>query len=171
MLREKLEEEKAKLQEKITAQNESKLNYRQAEEKKKLLSEDFSKFLQELSGIDGQVAALEETIKKIAGQYEENLCYKKEREERIGECQGLLKGKQQQEVEANEKLSTLKAELSAMEQNSANTAENIKRVQAEFLRLSQEREPAVIQFSIINILSSLLLIYFSYLTCLSQLIV
>ncbi len=140
VLREKLEEEKAKLQEKITAQNESKLNYRQAEEKKKLLSEDFSKFLQELSGIDGQVAALEETIKKIAGQYEENLCYKKEREERIGECQGLLKGKQQQEVEANEKLSTLKAELSAMEQNSANTAENIKRVQAEFLRLSQERE-------------------------------
>ncbi|MDE7326029.1 MAG: chromosome segregation protein SMC, partial [Lachnospiraceae bacterium] len=142
-LREKLEQEKAKLQEKITVQNGAKLNYRQAEEKKKRLSADFSRFLQELSGIDGQVMELEENIKRITGQYDENLVYRKQQEEHIEECQGLLKGKQQEEAQANEKLSSLKAELSAMEQNGANIMENIRRVRADVLRLTQEREELV----------------------------
>jgi len=58
----------------------------------------------------------------------------------VEECQTLLKEKQGQEEHANETITILKTELSALEQNNTNTLENIKRVRLESERLAAERE-------------------------------
>ncbi len=138
-LREKAEQAKAKLQELLTAHNEIKLSYKQVLEKQKKLAEDFSRFANEMRGIDGQVQKLEESIRQITGQYDGNINYSKQKEERIEECGRLLKEKQKEQAEANEKLSVMKAQLSGLEQNSSNAVENIKRVRAEVQRLEAER--------------------------------
>lgn len=138
-LRQKAEQAKEKLQELLTAQNVAKLNQKQAEEKQKQLAEDFASFAQELRGIDGQAKELAENIRQITGQYDANVDYSKQKEKRIDECGRLLKEKQKEETDTNEKLSGMKAQLSGLEQNSANALENIKRVRAELARLEEER--------------------------------
>ena len=139
-LRERTEQEKNQLQDLLAAQSETKLNFRQVQEKKRQLTEDFAHFARELSEIDHQMSALEENIKKLTKQYDDNVLSSKKQEERVEECQTLLKEKQGQEEHANETITILKTELSALEQNNTNTLENIKRVRLESERLAAERE-------------------------------
>ncbi len=139
-LREKMEAGKNRLQELLTAQNEAKLNYRRAQEKKDQLAEDFTLFATQLRDIDGQVQKLEESIRQVTGQYDGNVDHKKQTEGHIEACGRLLLEKQKEEAAAAEQLSTVKAQFSGLEQNSANVSENIRRVQAETEHLEKERE-------------------------------
>ncbi len=142
-LRERAEQEKNQLQELLAAQSETKLNFRQIQEKKRQLTEDFVHFARELSEIDSQMLVLEENIRSLTKQYDDNVLGSKKQEERVEECQTLLKEKQGQEEHANETITILKTELSALEQNSANILENIKRVRLESERLAAERREFV----------------------------
>lgn len=138
-LRKRSEQEKNQLQELLASQNEAKLNLRQAQEKKRQLAEDFAYFAKELLEVDKQMSVLEENIRKLTKQYDDNVSCSKKQEERVKECQMLLGEGQKQEEHTNEALTILKTELSALEQNSTNTLENIKRVRLESERLTAER--------------------------------
>ena len=85
------------------------------------------------------MSVLEENIRKLTKQYDDNVSCSKKQEERVKECQMLLGEGQKQEEHTNEALTILKTELSALEQNSTNTLENIKRVRLESERLTAER--------------------------------
>lgn len=142
-LRGETEEAKVRLQELLVLQNEAKLNHRQAMEKKRQLAEDFTLFAAQLRGIEGQAQKLEESIRQVTGQYDGNVDYSRKKEERVEACGRLLKEKQAEEASANEKLSAMKAELSGLEQNSANLLEQIRRVHEEAERLKEERAQLV----------------------------
>ncbi len=89
--------------------------------------------------MEGQTAALMENIRNLNSEFEKNAELRAQKERRIDECTALRKEKQQEEQKQSEELSGLKSRFSALEQNSGNLLENIRRVRAELAHLEEER--------------------------------
>ena len=138
-LREKAEQAKEKLRELYVLQNTAKISMEQAEAKLRALEEEFGSFSDELHAMEGQTAALMENIRNLNSEFEKNAELRAQKERRIDECTALRKEKQQEEQKQSEELSGLKSRFSALEQNSGNLLENIRRVRAELAHLEEER--------------------------------
>lgn len=138
-LREKAEQAKEKLRELYVLQNTAKIGMEQAEAKLRALEEEFGSFSDELHAMEGQTAALMENIRNLNSEFEKNAELRAQKERRIDECTALRKEKQQEEQKQSEELSGLKSRFSALEQNSGNLLENIRRVRAELAHLEEER--------------------------------
>ncbi|MDE7299513.1 MAG: chromosome segregation protein SMC [Lachnospiraceae bacterium] len=138
-LRAKAELAKEELRELSVLQNTAKINLDQAGARSEALAEEFSSFAKELRAMEGQTAALLESIGKLNDEYKKNTELHAQKEKRIDECSALLKEKQREEQEKAEALSDLKSRFSALEQNSGNLLENIRRVRAELTHFEEEK--------------------------------
>ncbi len=139
-LREQAERAKAELRECSIVLNSTKIGLEQAMEKSQELVRQYVEFAEQLRAMEKQTAALQENIRQLSKQCEENVAYRLRLEKRVDECGVLLKEEQKKEQEAQEELSALKVKFSGLEQNSGNILENIQRVNTEIVRFEEEKE-------------------------------
>ena len=133
-----LSEIRKSLQEKYLLQNTAKINLDQAIAKKTEAVTVYADYANELAEIENQAKELNQNIMSLNDSLSENITKNTEKEERIEELNGLLIKEREIEAVANEKASSLKMELSGLEQSNNFLLENVKRIKREIERLYEE---------------------------------
>jgi len=137
-LREKLEEAKVSLQEKFLEQNTAKMNLDRELAKKEESEAVFLEYTKELHEIDIQAKELKENLNKLNQSLTENIEQNKEKETLIESINQRLEEEREQERLANEKVSGLRMDFSALEQSNQFLLENVRRVKREIEKLYEE---------------------------------
>lgn len=139
-LRNRLEEIKNKLQEKAIIQNTSRMNLEREMSRKEQAQNACREYERELAEIDMQARELDENLNKLKEALNDNIVKNKSREAEIERLTKLLEQERELERIANEKASSLKMELSSLEQSNQFLMENVRRVKKDIERLYEEEE-------------------------------
>ncbi len=136
--REQREDNKVILQELYLNQNTVKMNLDQELKKKQegeVIYEEFTKGIKE---IEQQSIELNRNIDKLKDSLKLNEAKSKENEVKIEEINQKLESEKVQEGKLIEKVSSIRIDFSALEQNNQNTLEHIKRIKGELEKLYEE---------------------------------
>lgn len=139
-LRNRLEDIKRKLQDKALIQNTSRMNLDREMSKKEEAQTACREYVRELQEIDIQARELDENLNKLKEALSDNADKNKEREAEIERLTKLLEQERELEGTANEKTSSLKLQMSTLEQSNQFLMENVRRVKKDIERLYNEEE-------------------------------
>lgn len=134
----KLEETKKLLQEKYLLQNTAKINLDQVIRKKSETESVYLDYVKELEEIDNQALELRQNLKDLEKSLSDNQTKNIEMENKIEELNLLLTKEREAEGLAADKASSLKMELSSLEQSNHFIMENVKRVKREIEKLYED---------------------------------
>ena len=134
----RLDEAKKQLQEKYLLQNTAKINLEQAIVKKAESESIYLEYIKELKEIDYQAIELKQNLEELNKSLSDNQFKNSEMEQRIEELNIYLSKEREAEGLAGDKASSLKMELSSLEQNNHFIMENVKRVKREVERLYED---------------------------------
>ena len=126
------------LQERFLVQNTAKMNLDQALTRKSEAEAAYSDYAKELAEIENQATELDQNINSLKDSLSENISKNTEIEGKIEELNGLLIKEREIEATVNDKASSLRMELSGLEQSNNFLMENIKRIKREIERLYEE---------------------------------
>lgn len=136
--RQRIEENKALLQELFLKQNTIEHKIEQENSKKNTGLTAFVEYSNEIKEIENQTKELNKHIEELNLSLSINLDKGKENEGRIDELGVLLEAKRNEEFEMNNKLSSLRINFSALEQKNQNILDNIRRIKKEISKLQEE---------------------------------
>ncbi|MBH1942387.1 chromosome segregation protein SMC [Mobilitalea sibirica] len=137
-LRQSIEEIKLILQNLFLGQNTAKMNLDRETAKKAEAEAIYQEYTKELQEIEIQAKDLKENLLNLNINLTENLEKNKEKEESIEILNKALEEEREKERLAGEKASTLKLELSSLEQSNQFLLENVKRIKRDIERLYEE---------------------------------
>ena len=138
LLRGELEDIKQSLQGKFLEQNTAKMNLERELSKKAEAEAIYQEYVKELQEIELQAKDLKENLTNLSDSLSQNSQLNKEKEVLIEQLNKKLEEERSLEQTANEKASTLKFEMSALEQSNQFILENIRRVKREIDKLYEE---------------------------------
>ncbi|MDF2540008.1 MAG: hypothetical protein K0S76_3029 [Herbinix sp.] len=133
-----LDDIKKQYQEKLLLQNTTKMSLDRELAKKAESEAVFLEYTSELLQIEIQARDLKDNISKLNTSLTENSLKNKEKETLIEQLSKQLEQERVKEVQANEKASALKMELSALEQSNQFILENVRRVKRDIEKLYEE---------------------------------
>ena len=137
-LRQSLESLKTLLQESFLEQNTAKMNLDRELTRKAESEAICQEYIRELQEIELQVNDLKDNLGKLNDSLSLNTQSNKEIELKIEQFTRRLEDERIKEQAANEKVSSLKLDLSSLEQNNLFILENVKRVKKEIEKLFEE---------------------------------
>lgn len=138
-LRQRLEENKVSLQEKYLLQNTAKMNLDRELNKKSESEAIYREYTKELQEIEVQATQLRLKLEELNSSLNDNSAKNKEKELLIEQLTKQLEEERKKEQQSGEKASSLKMELSSLEQNNQFLLENVRRVKKEIDRLFEEQ--------------------------------
>lgn len=137
-IRLQLDQIKIILQDKYLEQNTFKLNLDRETGKKTEAEVIYQEFVRELQEIEIQAQELKENVSRLNETLKQNNDQNKERELQIETLSKKLEEEREKEQHASEKASSLKLELSTLEQSNQFILENLKRVKREVEKLYED---------------------------------
>lgn len=126
------------LQERFLLQNTAKMNLDQALVKKAEAEAVYRDYTKELGEIENQANELGQNINNLNDSLTENISKNTEIEANIEKLNELLANEREIFATANDKASSLRMELSSLEQSNNFIMENVKRIKGEIERLYEE---------------------------------
>lgn len=133
-----LQDLKDKLQELYIGQNTAKLKYDQAKEESENIALQYRLIHKENSNMEGEFQQLNQTIRELQGQIDENIKNSDAMEEQIGRYNKELEEKKKEEEQLRESVSKATIEFSSIENKKEYLKLNKERVESEIKELSKE---------------------------------
>lgn len=127
-----------KLQELYIGQNTAKLKYDQAKEESENIALQYRLIHKENSNMEGESQQLNQTIRELQGQIDENIKSSDAMEEQIGRYNKELEEKKKEEDQLRERVSKATIEFSSIENKKEYLRLNKERVESEIKELSKE---------------------------------
>lgn len=127
-----------KLQELYIGQNTSKLKYDQAKEESENIALQYRLIHKENSNMEGESQQLNQTIRELQDQIDENIKSSDAMEEQIGRYNKKLEEKKKEEEQLRERVSQATIEFSSIENKKEYLKLNRERVESEIKELSKE---------------------------------
>lgn len=127
-----------KLQELYIGQNTAKLKYDQAKEESENIALQYRLIHKENSNMEGESQQLNQTIRELQGQIDENIKSSDAMEEQIGKYNKELEEKKKEEEQLRERVSKATIEFSSIENKKEYLKLNKERVESEIKELSKE---------------------------------
>ncbi|MCI8410309.1 MAG: chromosome segregation protein SMC [Lachnospiraceae bacterium] len=127
-----------KLQELYIGQNTAKLKYDQAKEESENIALQYCLIHKENSNMEGESQQLNQTIRELQGQIDENIKSSDIMEEQIGRYNKELEEKKKEEEQLRERVSKATIEFSSIENKKEYLKLNKERVESEIKELSKE---------------------------------
>lgn len=132
------DEIKKQLQEKYLLQNTLKINLEQAIAKKAESESVYLDYVKELGEIEYQAVELKQNLEDLNKSLSDNQIKNSEMEKKIEELNNLLSKERETENLAADKASSLRMELSSLEQSNHFIMENVKRVKRDIEKLYED---------------------------------